>query len=137
MEYTGKLKDGSTFEESEKDQPLEFTVGEEQIIPGIEKAVEGMNVGDEKTVAVSPEDAYGSRDATLVTRVAKGSLPEGFVPREGMLVALCLQTGDSIPATIVDVTDNDVVVDLNHPLAGKGLSFDIKIVDVKSAEAVV
>ena len=131
LEYTGKLDDGTTFEKTEDQKPLEFTVGEGEIIPGIEKAVEGMDIGESKTVAVKPNEAFGPRDTSLISRVDKSALAGNFVPQKGMMVTLHLQTGDVVPATIIDVTDNDIVVDLNHPLAGKDLSFDIKVVSVE------
>jgi peptidylprolyl isomerase len=137
MEYTGKLDNGMMFEKSEQDKPLEFTVGEGQVIPGIEQAVEGMDVGEQKTVKVVAGDAFGQRDASLVSRIDLRTLPADFVPEKGMMVTLHLQSGEVIPATIMEVTDSDIIVDLNHPLAGKNLQFDIKIVTVEPRAVLV
>lgn len=137
LEYKGKLENGITFDESRAGQPLEFTVGEGKIIPGIERAVEGMDVGEQKSVTVRPEEAYGQRDEELVRKLERGALPAGFSPEVGMIVTLDLQNGDTVAATIVDVTDRDVVLDLNHPLAGQNLSFDIKVTGIETPTTVV
>lgn len=137
VEYTGKLKDGTVFDRSKTGEPIEFVVGEGKIIPGIERAVEGMGEGERKTVTVPPGEAYGQRDEDLVRRLARNALPAGFKPEVGMVVSLDLQNGESIAATIVDVNDKDVVLDLNHPLAGRDLAFDITVVGVESPKVVV
>jgi peptidylprolyl isomerase len=129
--YVGKLKNGTVFDRSEEGEPLEFTVGEGRIITGIEKAVEGMNIGEEKTVAVSPDQGYGQRDDSLIRRFPKAKLPEGMTPAKGMILKLTLPGGDTVPATITDVTETDVFVDLNHPLAGEDLTFEIRVVGVE------
>jgi FKBP-type peptidyl-prolyl cis-trans isomerase 2 len=132
VEFTGKLQNGTVFDKSDKDKPLEFTVGEGRIIPGFEQAVAEMDSGEVKTVTIPKEKAYGNKDTSLMRRFNKSALPQGFVPEKGMLIELGLPSGDIIPATIVEVSDSDVVVDLNHPLAGQDLTFDIKVLDVKS-----
>lgn len=136
VQYVGKLKDGTVFDKSEENQPLEFTVGEGKIIPDFERAVEGMNVGENKTVDIQSQRAYGERDESLVRKFDRSALPPGFEPKKGMIIELHLPTGDAIPATISDVGGNYVVVDLNHPLAGKDLEFDIKVVGVDKGVAV-
>jgi|AGTN01.1.fsa_nt_gi FKBP-type peptidyl-prolyl cis-trans isomerases 2 len=136
LEYTGKLKDGTVFDRSKSGEPIEFVVGEGRIIPGIERAVEGMNEGESKTVSIPPGEAYGQRDEDLVRKLARTALPAAFKPEVGTVVSLDLQNGESIAATIVDVTEKDVVLDLNHPLAGRDLAFDIKLVGVESPQVV-
>lgn len=131
IEYVGKLKNGEVFDKSDEGKPLEFTVGQGKIIKGVEQAVEGMNVGDNKTVDITPENAYGSKDQGLVRRFPRNMLPEGVQPEKGLILSLGLPSGDTIPATIVDIDDKDVFVDLNHPLAGQDLTFDIKVVGVE------
>ncbi len=131
VQYTGTLQDGTIFDKSKEEEPLEFTVGSGQVIPGFEKAVEGMKLNEEKKVTLNTEDAYGKRDETLIRKVPKNSLPENFKPEKGMVIRLQDQTGRAIPGTIIDITENSITIDLNHPLAGKDLTFNIKVVGIE------
>ncbi|MFB0528137.1 MAG: peptidylprolyl isomerase [bacterium] len=131
VQYTGTLKDGTIFDKSKEEKPLEFTVGSGQIIPGFDKAVEGMKLNEEKEVTLKPEDAYGKRDETAIREFPKSSLPENFKPEKGMVLRLQDQTGRAIPGTITDITENSITIDLNHPLAGKDLTFNIKVVGIE------
>mgnify|MGYP000580738596 CR=1 FL=1 len=131
VQYTGKLDDGTVFDKTKIGEPLEFVVGSGQIIPGFEKAVVGMKLNEEKEITVKPEEAYGKRDETLVREFPKSSLPKDFKPKKGMMIRLQGQSGRPIPGTIVDVKKNSITIDLNHPLAGKNLTFDIKVVDIQ------
>ena len=134
VEYTGTLENGSVFDSSEKvGKPLEFEIGAGQIIPGFEKAVMEMKKGDEKEIKLKPEEAYGAPNPQLVKKVPKEQLPPGQEPKPGMILLIKLPTGQQVPARITEVTDKDVSIDLNHPLAGKTLNFKIKLVDVGSA----
>lgn len=129
LAYTCRLEDGTVIEQSSDDRPLVFTVGEGKVIRGMDTAVLGMSAGEHKTVALPPEEAYGEREETMLRRFSKSVLPEGFDAQRGMAINLHLQSGASVFATIVDVTDREVVVDLNHPLAGRTLVFDITVLD--------
>ncbi|MBA7535974.1 FKBP-type peptidyl-prolyl cis-trans isomerase SlyD [subsurface metagenome] len=131
VQYTGSLNDGTIFDKSKEGEPLEFTVGSGQVIPGFDKAVEGMKLNEEKKVTLKPEDAYGKRDETAIREVPKNSLPENFKPEKGMMIRLQDQTGRPIPGTVTDITENNITVDLNHPLAGKDLTFDIKVIGIE------
>lgn len=131
VQYTGKLEDGTVFDKSKKDEPLEFNVGSGKIIPGFDKAVEGMKLNEEKKVTLKPEEAYGRRDKTLIKQLPKSSLPDDLKPDKGMVLKLQDQGGRSIPATVVDMTEDNLVIDLNHPLAGRNLTFDITVVDIQ------
>ena len=131
VQYTGTLQDGTIFDKSKEGEPLEFTVGSGQIIPGFDKAVEGMKLNEEKKVTIKPEDSYGKRDETAIREFLKSSLPENFKPEKGMVIRLQDQTGRAIPGTITDITENSVTIDLNHPLAGKDLTFNIKVVGIE------
>lgn len=134
VEYTGTLEDGKVFDSSERvGKPLEFEIGAGQIIPGFEKAVMEMKKGDEKEIKLKPEEAYGAPNPQLVKKVPKEQLPPGQEPKPGMILLIKLPTGQQVPARITEVTDKDVSIDLNHPLAGKTLNFKIKLVDVGSA----
>ena len=131
VHYTGSLNDGTIFDKSKEEEPLEFTVGSGQIIPGFDRAVEGMKLNGEKKVTVKPEDAYGKRDETEIKEFPKNSLPENFKPEKGMVIKLQDQTGRAIPGTVTNITENNITIDLNHPLAGKDLAFDIKVVNIE------
>ncbi|MFB0526903.1 MAG: peptidylprolyl isomerase [bacterium] len=131
VQYTGSLNDGTIFDKSKEEEPLEFTVGSGQVIPGFEKAVEGMKLNEEKKVTIKPEDAYGKRDETAIREYLKKALPENFKPEKSMVIRLQDQTGRAIPGTIIDITENSITIDLNHPLAGKDLTFNIKVVGIE------
>ncbi len=131
IEYTGKLKDGTVFDQTEEGQPFQFTVGSGDIIPGFEEAVKGMEADEEKTVDIKASDAYGERDESRVQQYSRESLPDDFEPQKGQVLALQDEEGRQIPVSVVDFTDETITVDLNHPLAGEDLIFDIKIVDVE------
>jgi len=131
VQYTGNLNDGTIFDKSKEEEPLEFTVGSGQVILGFDKVVEGMKLNEEKKVTIKPEDAYGKRDETAIREFPKSSLPENFKPEKGMVIRLQDQTGRAIPGTIIDITENSITIDLNHPLAGKDLTFNIKVVGIE------
>jgi peptidylprolyl isomerase len=105
-------------------------VGGGQIIPGFEKAVEGMELGEQKKVTISAESAYGERDENLIRDFPRTSLPENFEPEKGMIIGLQDQSGREIPGTITNITENSITIDLNHPLAGKDLNFNIEVVGI-------
>lgn len=130
VHYTGKLNDGSVFDSSQDREPLEFTLGEGQLIPGFEKAVEGMEVGDNTTVEIPSDEAYGERRDDLELEVAKNELPGDIDPEVGMQLQMKQQeSGQAIPVQITAVEDEKVKLDANHPLAGKDLTFDIELVE--------
>ncbi len=132
VNYTGKLEDGSVFDSSEDKEPLEFTIGEGQLIPGFEKAVDGMEVGESTTVNIPSEKAYGQRRDDLEIEIGKSELPDEVEPKEGMQLQMKQKQNDEvIPVQITDVADDKVTIDANHPLAGKDLIFDIDVVEIK------
>ena len=131
IEYTGTLDDGTVFDSSKMhDSLLEFEVGAKQVIKGFENAIIGMEKGEEKNVILQPKDAYGYPDEKLIKNVPKDKMPHGDEIKPGMLLGLNLPNGMQVPARVVDITDAEVIIDLNHPLAGKVLNFKIKAVDV-------
>ena len=130
IHYTGTLDDGTQFDSSSGRDPLQFTLGSGQVIPGFEKAVEGMAVGDSKTVNIPPEQAYGPRHDQMIQEVPKTALPDDLEPVEGMALQAQGQDGKVINLTITAVQDDSITVDGNHPLAGKALNFDIELVDI-------
>ncbi|MDE1724679.1 MAG: peptidylprolyl isomerase [Thaumarchaeota archaeon] len=128
IEYTGTLDDGTIFDSStEHGKPLEFEVGSGQVIKGFDDAVIGMMEGEEKQFSISPTDAYGEHDPTLVQKVPREIFPPEAELVPGLLFEAGLPTGEKVPATITEVQEGFVSVDLNHPLAGKRLTFRIKI----------
>ena len=124
VHYRGTLDDGSEFDSSAGRDPLEFTVGAGQVIPGFDNAVVGMAVGDKKEVRLEPEDAYGERTDDRVISVPKEQAPEGLEVGQQVMLG-------QAPATVVEVTDEAVTVDANHPLAGQALTFEIELVGIQ------
>ena len=132
IHYTGTLDDGTQFDSSSGRDPLEFTIGTGQVIPGFDKAVEGMAVGDSKSVNIPPEDAYGPRHDQMIQDVPKTVLPDDLEPVEGMALQAQGQDGQAINLTVTAVSDDSITVDGNHPLAGQALNFDIELVGIAS-----
>lgn len=131
VHYTGKLADGSVFDSSEGSEgPLEFTVGMGEVIPGFDRAVVGMKVGERKTITVGPEEAYGQRREDLLLKVDRQELPPQINPEVGMGLRMRTASGRFIPVRITTVTDQDITIDANHPLAGEELTFDIELAEV-------
>ena len=130
IHYTGTLDDGTQFDSSAGRDPLEFTIGSGQVIPGFDKAVEGMTVGDSKSVNIAVNDAYGPRHAQMVQQVPKTALPGDLEPREGMTLQARGNDGQVINLTVTAVGDEHITVDGNHPLAGRDLNFDIELVEI-------
>ena len=133
MHYTGKLQDGTVFDSSEGKEPLEFIYGTGMIIPGLEEQLEGLQAGDKKTVDyISADNAYGQRQEEAMQEVPKDQLPQDVELQEGMQLAAQGPQG-VIPVTLAQIKDESVIVDFNHPLAGKDLSFDVEVVEVRDA----
>lgn len=130
IHYTGTLKDGTEFDSSAGREPLQFTLGSGKVIPGFENAVEGMAVGDKKTVNIPSEEAYGARREEMVQEFPRTALPDDLEPEEGMALQARNQGGEMINLTITTVNDDSITVDGNHPLAGRALNFDIELVDI-------
>ena len=130
VHYTGTLKDGSVFDTSAEREPLEFKLGEGQLIPGFEKAVIGMEEGDSTTVDIPVEEAYGEAREDLIINVPKDQLPDDVEPEVGMQLQVNQQDGQPIPVRITEIKDDELVLDANHPLAGKDLSFEIELLEV-------
>jgi len=133
IEYTGTLEDGTVFDSSvEHGNPLEFEVGSGHVIKGFDDATLGMKEGEEKQFSIEPTDAYGEHDQTLVQKIPRAVFPQDVELVPGLLFEAGLPTGEKVPATITEVQEGIVTVDLNHPLAGKKLTFKIKVVAIIS-----
>jgi FKBP-type peptidyl-prolyl cis-trans isomerase 2 len=129
VHYVLKVE-GNTVDSSEGKAPLEVTVGQGQLIPGFEKAMMGMKQGEKKSFTVSPEDGYGSEKLEAFHEVPKSQLPENITPEVGMTLYAKDSNGQQFPLTISDVKEDVIIVNTNHPLAGKTLNFDIEIVEI-------
>ena len=132
VSYTGTLENGEMFDASEGRHPMEVKMGAGQVIAGFEKALMGMALNEKKTFTLDPEDAYGQRDESLTHSFERSEIPAEMDVEVGQTVALSSPQGQQIPAKIVEADDKKVVVDLNHPLAGKSLTFDIEVLGISA-----
>jgi FKBP-type peptidyl-prolyl cis-trans isomerase 2 len=130
IHYKGTLEDGSVFDSSEGRDPLEFTLGEGMVIPGFDLAVTGMKVDDEKKETITPEDGYGVRMDELVMEVDRSQMPEGMPVEIGQSLEMRDKDGNAVPIEVIAYTDDKVTLDANHPLSGKALTFEIKLVEI-------
>lgn len=130
VHYTGRLNDGSEFDSSKDRDPLEFEIGLQQVIPGFENAVLGLKTGESVTVNIPSDDAYGPRVDEMVLKIEKEKLPPDFNPELGQQFQLPQQNGQNVVVTVTDITDTQIELDANHPLAGKDLTFDIQLVEI-------
>jgi len=130
VHFTGKLENGEVFGKSVEGQPFEFTLGASQIIPGVEEGILGMEVGEKKTIAVPPEQAYGPKREELVVEVKKTDLPEHIEPAVGEPLRLRRTDGDDIEVFVSDISEDTVTLDGNHPFAGMTLLFDLELVEI-------
>ncbi|WP_217126435.1 FKBP-type peptidyl-prolyl cis-trans isomerase [Hydrogenophilus thiooxidans] len=128
VHYKGTLADGSVFDSSEGRDPLQFTLGAGQVIPGFEKAVEGMQVGERKTITIPADEAYGQRSERAMLQVPREQLPPEIEPQVGLQLVMQRADGQQIPVVVAEVTETYVTIDANHPLAGYDLTFEIELV---------
>ncbi len=130
VHYTGKLTDGTVFDSSRDREPLEFTIGAKQMIPGFEQGVMGMQVGDSKTVEIASDQAYGPVNEQLMVEMPYEDQLKQMNVQVGMELPAQLQNGNQITVIVKEIRDTTILVDANHPLAGKDLIFDIEIVEI-------
>ena len=130
IHYTGTLDDGTEFDSSSGREPLEFALGGGQVIPGFDNAVDGMTVGESRTVTIPPEEAYGQRHEQLVQQVAKSALPDDLEPVVGMQRQSRSEEGHVMNLVVTEVQDDSITVDANHPLSGQALTFAIELVEI-------
>lgn len=131
VHYTLKLADGTVSQSSIGSEPLEFTLGAGQMIPGFEKAVLGMKVGEKKTVIIPSDEAYGPYRDDMMLEVSRKELPSGITPEVGQRLGMRRPDGGTSLVTIISVSDNTVTLDTNHPLAGRDLTFEIELVKIQ------
>ena len=132
VEYTLKGTDGKVIETSKGKEPIKYVHGQKMMIPGLEKELTGMKVGGEKQVTVKPEDAYGPVNKNAFQEVPKEKLPPNGL-KVGAILAAKSPEGQVVPMRVHEIKEKTVVMDMNHPMAGKTLVFDIKVVDIQAA----
>lgn len=130
VHYKGTLSNGEIFDSSEGKDPLEFTLGAGQVIPGFDKGVQGMNINESKTINIPFTEAYGDVREDLIQEVAKKDLPQEISPEVGLKLVSQTPDGQQIPLIVTDVKDESIIVDANHPLAGKDLTFEVTLVEI-------
>ena len=131
VHYKGTLDDGTEFDSSAGGDPLVFTIGAGQVIPGFEDAVEGMNPGESKTERIEAGNAYGQRRDELVFSVGRDQMPDGEQVEVGDMLQVGFPDGTSAAVQVAAMDDQSVTLDANHPLAGKNLTFELNLVDVE------
>jgi len=130
VHYTGKLENGEVFANSKVGEPFEFTIGKGEVIPGFEKRVIGMELGETKTITIPPEEAYGPRSEELLVDVSKSALPEDITPAIGEQLEIPQKDGNPIDVIITAMNEDTVTLDVNHPLAGITVTFNIQLIGV-------
>lgn len=130
LHYIGRYEDGRIFDSSMERDPIPVEIGAGEIIKGLEKAVVGMQAGEKKTVTVKPEEGYGNYNENLLTEMPKERIPEDISPEKGMILQFDDKKGLTLQVVVDEVLDKSIILDANHPLAGKNLVFDIEVVKV-------
>lgn len=134
VHYTGKLADGEVFDTSDGKEPIEFTLGQGQLIPGFEKGLIDMKLNEKKTINMTKDEAYGEVNETLIQEVKKTDLPQDMEPKVGMGLVSKSPEGQEINLMVVEVKEETIVIDGNHPLAGRDLIFDLEVVEIIASE---
>ncbi|MCF3642152.1 peptidylprolyl isomerase [Rhizobium sp. TRM95111] len=133
IHYTGMLSDGTPFDSTRDREPMEFELGAGQVLPGLEARVVGMSVGEAQTVTVPAEEAFGPRDPNKIQTFSRQEMPANLAVEPGMRLQARSRTGEAVTVSVVDVSDADVTVDANHPLAGRDLTFEIELQEIVKA----
>ncbi len=133
VHYTGSFADGTTFDSSVDREPLEFTIGQGMVIPGFENGIVGMTEGESKKISIPAEDAYGAHREDLLVVIDRNQVPPGVDLKIGMMLQVKSPDGGATNVVVRDLTDENVTLDLNHPLAGKELLFEVKLIRVGEA----
>lgn len=131
VHYTGKLNNDQVFDSSREREPLEFTIGAGQMIPGFDTAVNGMNIGETKQVTIVAKEAYGERNEEAVFKLPKTQLPPDLEPQKGMQLEANREDGQKQMLLVVEVEEEEITLDANHPLAGHDLIFDIELMEIQ------
>jgi len=131
VNYTGKLSNGQIFDTSEGKEPIEFILGQGRLIPGFEKGLIDMKLNEKKTIEIAKDQAYGDVNDNLIQEINKADLPQDMEPKVGMGLVSKSPDGKEINLMVVEVKDESIVIDGNHPLAGHDLIFDVEVVEIK------
>lgn len=135
VHYSGSLEDGTIFSSTyEEDEPFEFTIGEESVLPSFQNAVIGMNKGETKTISVPPEDGYGEHKKEFVLKMERDQAPPDLELEVGKRLQIRLNDGTTRVVTVMAITEDSVILDANDPLAGKTLQFEIELVQIVQSE---
>jgi FKBP-type peptidyl-prolyl cis-trans isomerase 2 len=137
VHYHGTLRNGEIFDSSNGREPLEFTVGTGQVIKGFDEGVKGMQVGEKKKVEIPVGDAYGEKSQEMVVEFPKDQFPPEMAPEVGMQLMMSNGSGQQFPVRVVEVKEESVVLDANHPLAGQDLIFDIELVEIAPTSRII
>jgi peptidylprolyl isomerase len=137
VHYHGKLVNGTTFDSSEGREPLEFEVGGGMVIQGFDEGVTGMQIGEKKTIYIPALQAYGDKNEDMIMEFPKDRFPADMVPEVGMQLNMHNGSGQQFPVVIVEVKDEVVILDANHPLAGEDLIFDLELVEIKGGSPLI
>ena len=132
IHFTGKLQDETVIETSKDRDPLEFKIGDGNVIPGLEQGVIGMAAGDKKTIAISPEDAFGQPQEDLVVDVKKSEFPKDVELAAGVYLNIESSDGKEFKAKVVEIKEDTVILDANHPLAGVTINYDVELIEIRS-----
>lgn len=133
LDYTLRIDNGELVDSSQERGPLNFAFGVGRIIPGLERQLEGLQQGDERKIVVSPDEGYGPAIPEAVQQIARGEFPANIELKEGLMLYVEDPIGKPIPFSVKTFNEEHVTVDFNHPLAGKTLTFDVKVVGVREA----
>lgn len=131
VHYTGKFDDGEEFDSSQGCEPLGFILGAGEVIEGFQSAVDGMKIGEKKTVKIAPEQAYGEYEKDKLISSNRENFGDDFKPQKNMQIVIELESGQQVMATVTKFDKKSVTLDLNHPLAGKALNFELELIDIK------
>lgn len=137
IHYHGKLNDGSTFDSSAGREPLAFEIGSGMVIPGFDDGVTGMTVGEKKTINIPAAQAYGEVSEEMIMEFPLNQFPADMVPEIGMQLTMSNNQGQNFPVVILELKDESVLLDANHPLAGKELIFDLELVEIEGASPLI
>lgn len=130
VNYTGKLKDGSIFDSSEGGEPIQFTIGEQTVLPEFEKQIVGMEPGESKKLDIPSDKAYGNPRDDLVVEINRNQIPGDVTPEPGQFLQIGQQDENMTLVRVLEVSDEKIKLDANHPLAGEDLSFEITLVEI-------
>ncbi len=137
IHYHGRLTDGTTFDSSEGREPLEFELGSGMVIPGFDLGVSGMTIGEKKTINIPAAEAYGEKNEEMILEFPRTQFPEDMTPEVGMQLNMSNNQGQNFPVVIVEVKEEVVMLDANHPLAGKELIFDLELVEIAGGSPLI